>query len=379
MEFKVKKVDLLKALQRFLTIVGKTGCIQIFSCLLIEAKENRVSLSGTNSELGIICNLKAEIFSDGKIAIFYKNFYELVRELPEGDISFLLDNSSNRIALKSSLKGKFSLAVLAPDNFPLPEIAEDELFKVRVNTNSLKDIIRKTYFAIYDSSNKKHEEQRPIPKGSLWIIENSIIKVVATDGHRLAYAENKIDISEEIELKFIIPKKSILELKKIVEEDDAQVISIGLKENHIFFKQKDVIFFSRLLEGEFKDYSKYVPKDNIYQVRVNKNNLYSVIKRVSIFSSEELKGIKLALSSNKLTVISPSSELGEAIEEIDIEYSLGDLTAKINFIYLLNVLDCIDSDEVLIELRDHHSAILFKDKNDENYKWVVLPMQLEKS
>ncbi|MBI4367758.1 MAG: DNA polymerase III subunit beta, partial [Candidatus Omnitrophica bacterium] len=254
---------------------------------------------------------------------------------------------------------------LGPDDFPkLPELSSDQTFELDQQT--LKKCLALTSFAI------SRDETRYTLNGVLVILKNKTARFVATDGKRLASAEKATDLPTNISLEVIIPSKTIFELTKLLSEGGK--VKIKHTQNQIMFETDKATLISRLIEGRFPNFEQVIPKEKKINTTVNRQELLSAMKRVSLLTSQENQSVKLDFIKDKLLISSRSPNLGEAKEEIQAEISGGDLTIGFNPIYILDVLKNLDTEEVSLSMTDPDKPGLIK--GEGGYLYVVMPMQL---
>ena len=375
MDFKVNSSDLLKAISHIHGVVEIRHTLPILSNMIIAAKDGCLKLSSTNLDIYCSDKVNAEIVSPGEISVSASTFHEIIKRLPNGsDLHATLDAESSSLILKCG-RSKFNLTTMKTDDFPT--IADSDL-----NTNfvlsatELTRMIDKTKFAI------SNEETRYYLNGIFFhkTQKNSIeiLRAVATDGHRLAQYDIPLPQGAEEMTGLIIPKKTILELRRVLDDANGD-IGISLNDSKIKFSFNDLTIISKVIDGTFPDYTKVIPKNNDKVFVTNSNELKSAIDRVSAVSiSEEIKSkaIKLLIESNKLLLSVESKSRGSANEEIDINYNEEKVEIGFNSRYLVDICNEIDGDEAIIHILDSISPAIILDKSDENLFFVLMPMRI---
>jgi DNA polymerase-3 subunit beta len=372
MQFSIEKEVFLKALGRVQGIVEKRNTIPILSNVLIEAADKKIRLTATDLEVGMQASYPAEISSAGKITVSAKKLYEIVKELPEQAVNFKAkDNGWIEIRCGKAL---FNIVGLSPEEFPyFPNPAQ--VTYLEIPSSQIKEMIEKTSFSISTDESKynlsgiffnTHKKEN-----------ESFLRLVATDGHRLSLIQRKIKENEIPELinGVIFPRKGIFELKKMADESDA-IIEIGFMDNNAVVRRDQTVVIMRLVDGEFPDYNRVVPKNNELIVNINRESFLHALRRTSILSSEKSRGIKLNLSHQSLEISSSNPEFGDAREEIEVTYQGPDISIGFNARYLIDILQSLDQDEVELFLKDNLSPGLLQPKQDETYLAVVMPMRL---
>jgi len=231
-------------------------------------------------------------------------------------------------------------------------------------------MIRKTFFA------QSPDETRRALNGLLLEREGSQVNMVGTDGHRLAVIRRDIgDASKDDKLSYLIPKKALTELMKLIEDEEA-TFSFSAKNNHMAFIQGDQVIVSRKIDGKFPNYQQVVPSDNKLQVKVNRNILQHALKRVALLADEKSKMVRFDIQSGDMTLTTDTTELGEAREAVAVSYSGENISIGLNAKYVLDVLNVIDDEEVVLNLKDENSSCLITSNSDQDYQSIVMPMRL---
>jgi len=368
MELKAKRADFLATLYWTQGIVERRNTMPILANVLIESYKGNVRLTATDLEVGVRGTLTGEVSQEGTITVNAKKLYEIVREAPEETLQ-LKRLENDWVEVKSG-KSVFKIVGIDAREFPqFPNFEKEKLSTVPCNI--MREMIERTLFAV------STDETRYSLNGVY--IEHSGsggIRMVATDGHRLALIERQIG-SFGLEKGVILPRKGLTEVKKLLEGGGDGLVAMGFKENMGLVVKDEVELFMRLIDGDFPDYTKVVPKDNSQVVKIEKEDLLHTLRRVSILSSERYKGIKLELSDGKLAISASNPDLGEAVEEIEVDYQGKPLTMGFNARYLLDVLAVLEgAGEVDLAFKDALSPSLLKKGGDDGYLYVVMPMRL---
>lgn len=370
MKIKVKREEILKGLQRVQGVVEKRNTMPILSNILIEAVDQGLKISATDLEVGVCGTYKADILEEGRICISARRLYEITKELADEEVAITkLEN--NWIALESG-QSRFKMAGVPPDDFPsLPPIEEAVTFSVQGKI--LSGMIQKTVFAVGEN------DVRYILNGvSLNLInkeKGSILRVVGTDGHRLAIAEARLDKSAEKEGGAVIPKKAIAEVRRIVDED-GETPSIGIGKTQIVFQKGTFNLISRIMEGNYPNYQQVIPKDNDKKVIILKKDIEGALKRASILAGEKTKQVRLSIEEGRIQLTSSSPEIGEAQDTIPAKYKGTTIVVCFNARYLLDAISVIEGEEVLLEFKDQASPCLIKEGESNDYLCLVMPMRI---
>lgn len=375
MDFKVNSSDLLKAISHIHGIVEIRHTLPILSNIIITAKDNHIVLSSTNLDIFCSDQVNTEVITPGEISVSAATFYEIIKRLPNGsDIHATLDESSSCLVLKSG-RSKFSLTTMKTDDFPITTDSDLNTDFI-LSADELIRMIDKTKFAI------SNEETRYYLNGIFFhkTQKNSIdiLRAVATDGHRLAQYDIPLPQGAESLTGLIIPKKTVLELRRVLDDAKGDV-NISLNDSKIKFSFNELNIVSKVIDGTFPDYTKVIPQNNDKIFTTNTNELKSAIDRVSAVSiNEEIKSkaIKLLIESNKLLLSVESLSKGSANEEVDIEYNKEKVEIGFNSRYLVDICNEVDGDEIIIHMLDSISPAIILDKSDENLFFVLMPMRI---
>ncbi|MGW8312444.1 MAG: DNA polymerase III subunit beta [Desulfuromonadales bacterium] len=370
MNFTIEKEVFLKGLARIQGIVEKRNTIPVLSNVLLEGIDGELRLTATDLEVGMQSTYPANIRRPGKVTVSAKKLYEIIKELPDTEISF---NAKDNCWIEVECgKALFNIVGLSADefpNFPKPEQAQF----LTLNSSLCKEMIEKTFFAV------SQDESKYNLNGIFCQVQEdtNLLRLVATDGHRLSMIDKDIEVSESSELSkgVILPRKGILELKKLAEEGEGN-LQIGFMDNNAVISKDRTVIIMRLVDGEFPDYSRVIPKANEQQATIKVDTFLHALRRMIILSSEKSRGVKMNFKNDLLVVSSSNPELGDAREELDIEYQGPDLAVGFNARYLLDILQVQDQDKIFMILKDNLSPGLIKPADDDGYLAVVMPMRL---
>ena len=375
MEIKANSSDLLKALNHIHGIVEVRHTLPILSNIVLSAENNELSLSSTNLDIFCSDKIDAEIVNSGEISVPAITFFEIVKRLPSGsDVILSMSDEDTELILKCG-RSKFNLSTLRTEDFPI--LSDKDLStNFVISADELGRMIDKTKFAI------SNEETRYYLNGIFFhkAESNSIkfLRAVATDGHRLAQYDIPLPQGAEEITGIIIPKKTVFELRKVLDDADGDV-SVSLNENKIKFSFNNLKIISKVIDGTFPDYTKVIPQNNDKKFKTNNSELKNAIDRVSAVAINEetkSKAIKLTIENNKLNLSVESQSKGSAKEEIDISYSNEKVDIGFNSRYLLDICNEVDGDEIDVNLLDSISPAIILDKTDENLFFVLMPMRI---
>jgi len=371
MEITVSKFDLLRELTATQGVVERKTTIPILSNFLFEAAGDRLALTATDLDLSLRTACPAKVKKEGACTIPARKLYDYVRLLSEGDISIkLLEN--HWINIRSG-RSNTKMVGMARANFPaLPNFPTTGI--VNLPVHALRTMIGKTIFAI------SNEESRYTLNGALMVLKPESMTMVATDGHRLAHIENggaKLEVSGE--LKVLVPKKAMTELKTLLDDTDAESVEFARDESTLFFRIGERLLTSRQLTGQFPNYEAVLPRDNTKVVTVRCEDLNGAIQRVAQFADERSGAIRIRLEKNEIKVSSSSSETGESEDSIETSYTADPLTIGFNSQYLLDFLKAASAGDVRLEFKDPQSAGQLRPAENGDgfkYRYIVMPMRI---
>jgi DNA polymerase III subunit beta len=368
MELKAKRNNFLSTLYWTQNIVERRNTMPILANVLIEARKGDVRVTATDLEVGVRGGLDGEVSREGSITVNAKKLYEIVREAPEETLQ-LKRLENDWVEIKSG-KSVFKIVGIDAREFPqFPKIEAEQLSNTPASV--VKQMIERTLFSV------SMDETRHSLNGVF--VEEATggkVRMVATDGHRLAFIERAIG-TVGLEKGVILPRKGLAEVRRLLEEEQDGEVSLGFRENMGLVVKDRVELFMRLIDGDFPDYSKVIPKGNPHHAKIDQSEFLQALRRVSILSSERYKGIKMDLKEGKVSISASNPDLGEAVEELDINYAGEALAVGFNARYLIDVLTVLGGEgEVEIELKDELSPSLLRKGGEEGYIYVVMPMRL---
>lgn len=366
MKFTIDKVNFIKLLQRIQGIVEKRNTMPILANVLLEASMSRISTMATDLEVFIKDSVQADVSEEGSVTVNARKLFEIVKELP-GDAIYLSSTKDDKVALKAG-KAKFNIMGLPSRDFPIfPSIDETRL--EGVDNEVFREMIDKTSFAV------STDETRYNINGFLLEKEDAGIRMVSTDGHRLALIEKSGVKGVQSKVSVLLPRKGVMEMRRLLDEKEGESL-LGVTQKSAVMKKENTVISIRLLEGEFPDYKKVIPKDNDKEIIAERNALLSTLKRVSILSMDKTKGVKMSFSKGRLVVSSSSPEIGEATEEMDVEYPGDDIDMAFNARYFIDMLESLDEENVRIALKDSLSPGIVRPVGSKDYTYIIMPMRL---
>jgi len=364
MKFIINKDILVENLQK---VLGPTTTKQNFpmlSSVLLTSTKNTLKLTATDLDITIISLQEVEKAETGKVAIPMKNFFSIIRELPPGEIT--IEKNKNNLLIRCE-KIEFKVRTLNAEEFPQTQ-EKGGVSLIKINPQELEEMIKLTSFCI------GHEDTNYVLGGILFEIEENKINLVSTDGKRLAFIQKKLPPKQPeltSKISFILPIKAVNELYKLIKDREEEVY-LSVEENRVSFDLKNTQFIARPIEGEFPDYSQYIPKEGKDKLVANRRKLLFALKRASLLSATDYQGVNLELKKDSLNIYKSTPQLGEVREVVDVRYSGAHLEIGFNPDYLTDALKNLTGEEVCIDFFGADKpAVLRK----EGYIYLLLPMK----
>lgn len=363
MKLSFNKPDLLQGVNISLRAVPARTTLPILECILIDATAGEIRFTSNNMELGIETIVKGDIIERGKVAIDAKIFSDIVRKLPDNEITIETDSNFNTTI--TCEKAKFNISAKSGDDFSyLPAIEKDKY--ITVSQFALKEIIRQTIFSISDNESKK------IMTGELFEINDGKLQVVALDGHRIAIRKMDVESNGD-SIKVIVPGKSLIEISKILSNEIEDKVNIFFTNNHILFEFDNTIVVSRLIEGEYFRIEQMISSDYETKVVINKREFLDCIDRATLLIKEgDKKPIIINITDGSME-LKVNSTLGSMNEDIDINKEGKDILIGFNPKFLIDALKVIDEEEITIYLVNSKAPCFIRD-NDGKYIYLILPV-----
>ena len=367
MQFSIQREDLLKPLQLVVGVVERKQTMPVLSNVLFVIDDQQLSITGTDTEVELIGRTTLnEAADDGEITIPARKLMDICKNLPaEAMINFRLEEQKMLI---TSGRSRFSLTTLPATDFPQVEETPGS-FAFELPQGNLRYIIERTSFAM------AQQDVRYYLNGLLLETGSGRLRAVATDGHRLALCDTEAGISDSDVHQVIVPRKGVLELARLMTDEDASV-NITLGQNYIRATGADFTFTSKLVDGKFPDYERVLPRGGDKLMVAQRQLLREALNRASILSNEKYRGIRLQLESDLLRVQANNPEQEAAEEEVSVQYENSALDIGFNVSYLLDVLGVMTSNEVRILLSDANSSALLQEGDNSDSSYVVMPMRL---
>ncbi len=369
MKFSISRDDLLKTLNLVAGVVERRQTLPILVNVLMVLEDDRLSLTGTDLEVELVGRLQLSAAGEsGQVTVPARKLADICKSLPEGsDIDFSMKD--NKVTVKSG-RSRFTLSTLPSTEFPS---IEDSMgtHQLRLKQGQLKRLIDRTGFAM------AQQDVRYYLNGMLLELDKGQLRVVATDGHRLAMCTlpEKLSVSGDGDVEVIVPRKGVTELARLLQDDEAD-IAIVIGSNHLRAMTDDYTFTSKLVDGKFPDYQRVLPRspDNI--LLGSRLELRQAFTRTAILSNEKYRGVRLKLSKNTLDISANNPEQEEAEEKVSVDFSGDSMEVGFNVSYLLDVLGVLTGEQVKMSLADPNSSALLEESEEGDSLYVVMPMRL---
>ncbi len=369
MRFTVGKDTFLEALHKIQNVVEKKNTVQILSNVLLASDKDSLYLTATDLEVGINVTIPIEKGLEGKVAVSAKNLLEIVKELPNKPVT--LSKKENNWVEISCAKRTFNLVGLGAEEFPPLPSFENKSF-LSVNSAAAREMIDRTLFAVSTDETRYH-----LNGVYFEAVENNLMRMVSTDGHRLAFIDKELflNASDQFKRGIIIPKKGLAELRRLL-DDKAESFSLVLDKGNLLVKHNKTLLFVRLIEGDYPDYEQVIPKKNDKRVTVDREELLGSLRSVSLLANEKSRGVKMSLRENEIIITSSNPDLGDAKAELDAEYKDEPVEIGFNARYIIECLSILDSEKVTFDINDKLSPGLLRPVGRSDYTYIVMPMRI---
>ncbi len=368
MELKIPVEEFGKALYRTQGIVERKTTMPVLANVLLEAKKDQgLTVSAFDLEIGLIGQHRCEVLKEGAVALPARHLYDIVRSLPEAVVS-LKRTPNGQVEIQSG-SSRFKIVSPPAEDFPALPKPEGPA-GLELPADVLAQMIERTAYAI-----SADETRYNLGGVYLEMLDNATIRMVATDGHRLALVDHHVGGDAKLEKGVLIPKKGLLELRRLLGEEGG-ACQLGFTKGSAIFKREGVVMVMRLLDGQFPDYRQVVPKESEKSVTVGRTALADTLRRVSLIASDKTFGVRIELGEGKVAISSQNPDLGEAQEDLLAEVKGSGLKIGFNARYLIEALGVLACDQVRLELADELSPGVLKPVGEEGYLAVVMPMRI---
>jgi DNA polymerase-3 subunit beta len=364
MEVILDRDAFLKGLHMVQNIVEPRQTLPILANVLIESEGETVRLTATDLEVGARVTIPARVAAKGSITISARKLAEIVKELPAATLTLKVGENAT-VSLRCG-GVSYKLVGLAPDDFP-PVVPASTAVWLTLDAKTLREMLTHTSFAV------SHDETRYALNGVLFVIQTKEIRVVATDGHRLAIAIRGLGQTAQ-PATGIVPRKAVAEIQRAL--GAGEDIQLAITENQFVLQMPNFVMTARLIEGQFPNYDAVIPKGQPGKLTLNRSALVAALRRVAVMAEERNKPVKLSLAPASLKLSASSSELGEAEEAMTVDYAGEEMAIAFNSRYILDALSPIEEDSVILEFKDALSPGVIKSAEDDSYRCVIMPMRI---
>ena len=367
MHFTIQREALLKPLQLVAGVVERRQTLPVLSNVLLVVEGQQLSLTGTDLEVELVGRVNLDAIAEpGEITVPARKLMDICKSLPSDSlIDIRVDEQ--KLLVKAG-RSRFTLSTLPANDFPTVEEGQGSL-SFSMDQSKLRRLIERTSFAM------AQQDVRYYLNGMLLEVQSGLLRAVATDGHRLAMCSMQAAIEQDGKHQVIVPRKGILELARLLTEQDAQV-NVVLGQHHIRANTGEFTFTSKLVDGKFPDYERVLPRGGDKLVVADRQGLREAFSRTAILSNEKYRGIRLTLASGLLKIQANNPEQEEAEEEIVVDYNGANLEIGFNVSYLLDVLGVMGTEQVRLILSDSNSSALLQEADNDDSAYVVMPMRL---
>jgi DNA polymerase-3 subunit beta len=366
LKIKTTNEKLLGPLQQVTCIVERRHTLPILSNVLITASGSKVEFLATDLEVQITAKADIDGAAEGSVTAGARKLYDILRSLPN-DVEVSLEAKESRMTVRAG-KSRFNLQTLPAGDFPRMVEARDASKTLTLPQKALKDALGLVQFAM------AVQDIRYYLNGVLFSVDKDVLRVVATDGHRLSYASRSLG-GDHGTVEAILPRKTVLELIKLLGDTD-EPVSLAIGSNQARFAFGGIEIVSKIVEGKFPDYQKVIPTTHKNRVSLERATLAQSLNRAAILSNEKIRGVRLVFTKDALSIICTNNEQEEAEEGLALEYDGDPLDIGFNISYLLDVLNHVESETVTVAMGDSNSSALVQMPGREDFKYVVMPMRI---
>src|SRR5574344_551293 len=366
MRFSLQREAFLKPLAQVVNVVERRQTLPVLANFLVQVKDGQLSLTGTDLEVEMVSRISVDNANDGETTIPARKLFDIVRALPDGSV-ITVAQTGDKVTVSAG-RSRFTLATLPSNDFPSVDEVE-ATDRIAISEATLKELIERTSFAM------AQQDVRYYLNGLLFDVRDTLLRCVATDGHRLALCETPLETGTGNKRQIIVPRKGVTELQRLLEGGDRE-IELEIGRSHIRMKRDDAMFTSKLIDGRFPDYEAVIPIGADRLVTVDRELLKASLQRAAILSNEKYRGVRVEVSPGQLKISAHNPEQEEARDEVEVDTQVSDLAIGFNVNYLLDALSALRDEQVVIQLRDSNSSALVREASNEKSRHVVMPLRL---
>jgi DNA polymerase III subunit beta len=365
MKLTAEREKLLAPLQAVIGVVERRQTMPVLANVLLSVRQGQLFITASDLEVELVASTEVTVQTAGDITVPGRKLLDILRALPE-KLSVSLTVEGEKVVIKGG-RSRFSLSTLPAAEFPVIDDINSQQ-TVQVARKELLRLLEKTHFSM------AQQDVRYYLNGMLLEIDGEVLRAVATDGHRLALCEAPLATKAKISQQVIVPRKGVLELQRVLNDDGVADLAIG--SNHVRAQIGDVRFTSKLIDGRFPEYSRLIAVAPSFAIRADRDVLRQALQRTAILSNEKYRGIRMTVKKNVITVQAHNPEQEEAEEEIEVGYEGSDIEVGFNVNYLLDALAAIDGQDAELGLTDSNSICLIRSPGNASARYVVMPMRL---
>lgn len=366
MRFSLQREAFLKPLAQVVNVVERRQTLPVLANFLVQVKDGQLSLTGTDLEVEMVSRISVDNANDGETTIPARKLFDIVRALPDGSV-ITVAQTGDKVTISAG-RSRFTLATLPSNDFPSVDEVE-ATDRIAISEATLKELIERTSFAM------AQQDVRYYLNGLLFDVRDTLLRCVATDGHRLALCETPLETGTGNKRQIIVPRKGVTELQRLLEGGERE-IELEIGRSHIRMKRDDAMFTSKLIDGRFPDYEAVIPIGADRLVTVDRELLKASLQRAAILSNEKYRGVRVEVSPGQLKISAHNPEQEEAQDEVEVDTQVSDLAIGFNVNYLLDALSALRDEQVVIQLRDSNSSALVREASNEKSRHVVMPLRL---
>jgi DNA polymerase-3 subunit beta len=367
MKFTVARDDLLASLQKVIGVIERKQTRPILSNVLMQLADGALVITGTDLEIQLVTRTVVSTKEVGEITTPARKFMDICRLLPEQSRLAVELKADQRLHISSG-RGRFTLTTLPAGSFPQFSSREYET-EFRIDLAHLKRTLGKTLFCM------ALQDVRQFLNGLLLEIERDRVEAVATDGHRMAIYHERLTGPIEAARALIIPRKSVIELYRLLDESD-QLVTVEIASNSMRVTTDDIVFSTKLIEGKYPEFRHSIPATATRCISVDKQAFREALSRVEVLCNEQFKGVRLNIASGLMQIHAQNPEQEAAEEEVEIGYDGSPFAVGFNVSYILEAVSNIDSNQVSLSFSDTHSCCVIEDPQDDKLKFIVMPIHL---
>jgi DNA polymerase-3 subunit beta len=367
MQIEIEKKDLLQLIGKTQNIVEKRNTMPVLVNVLLEADQNRLKVFATDLEVSLTDEVQAQVLQTGRVAVSAKNLFEIGKKLSDGSLQ-LTKKENNWLQIK---QGKYVSKIIgvSSDDYPVFPAYSPQSFN-KIEAQTLKEMIDRTIYSVSNDETRYHLN------GVFFEISKTGLRMVATDGHRMSLINKKIEtIETPVQQGVIIPRKGLYEIKKIL-EGHSGLVEVAIEGSQFILRSESAVLMIRLIEGKYPNYQQFIPQKLPLKLNLPRVLFLQSLERVALLANQKSKAVQFVLTKGRMEISSQNPELGDAKEEIEIDYKGQDIKIGFNAKYITDVLMSMDQEIVDLELNDQLSPGLIKQHQDDQYTCVVMPMRI---